>query len=1806
MSTERGIAIVGMACRFPGANTPREFWDNLRHGVESITVFSDAELLAAGVPPESLRDPTYIKASPVLSDIDKFDAAFFGYSPKEAAILDPQHRLFLETCWEAFEDAGYNPEGNASIVGVFAAAGSALTSYLFAHAAHPDMWGQTASVQHIDNDKDFLSTRVSFKLNLTGPSLTVQTACSSSLVAVHLACQSLESGECDMAIAGAATIRVPHVVGYFADRGSVHSRDGHCRAFDAEGTGTIFGSGVAAIVLKPLAAALDEGDHIYAVVKGTAVNNDGSSKISYTAASTTGQARAIVEALEASQIEADSIDYVECHATGTVEGDPVEIHALRRAFALHRRTRPCIIGSVKTNIGHPEQAAGLAGLIKTALSLKHRAIPPSLHYSKPNPRIPLSDGLFKVQAAVAEWPRGDTPRRAGVNSLGIGGTNAFVVVEEAPERRSRETAERLVPSIFSTSAKTSSALAGQVGQLVKYLDCNPEATLEEICYTANVSRSQYQHRFAAVCSTKQELRTALTAFRARLDEGRSTGVRTTPSAPRRIAFLFSGQGTPYAGMATPLYRAFSPFREALDECDALLQPHLNTSLAKILVGEGKHIQPGDTATAQPAIFAIEYATAQLWKAWGITPTAVMGHSVGEIAAACVAGILSLSDAIEFVAERGALMQGLPPGVMEAFFADEACIRTAIQDLGTSIDIAAINGPHNTVVSGEIDAVEELRNRLHAAGISSKRLTVSRAFHSALVEPILGRLEEAAARMACKSTAIPCISNVTGKSMDGALPSSYWRDHARRPVRFFDGMQALDQLECEIFVEVGPGSTLLAMGRECLPQRDHIWLPSINPHKLQAQALESLAAMYSQRHDVAWTRLWQDFGPPDRVPLPTYPFERRRFWLDEQRVHERVVPRVSHLDSHGVISADSTGRASRARHDDLAQSVYGISWMRCPEPKSLAQAAGAWLIFADSGGLGVEIAAAQRRKGHASHLVFAGDRFASIGPGHWTIDPSDRSHVAQLVEQIQHLEPEGTRVVLFLWSLDTIPMHASTFDSVDRAVTCAPRSLLHVVQELGESPSARGSRLWIVTRGAQGVVPGETAEPAQALLWGFARTIALELPTAWGGTIDLPHTSRAVGVEAEEVVRAVTESDHEQELALRNDDTYVPRLERLRVDQVDCRPIPVRSDGTYLITGGLGMLGLQTAKWLVEQKGARVLVLASRNATSAAARPELAHLEALGAHVRLIAADVADERDVCRMLEGIRRDLPPLKGIIHSAGVLADAILSRMKWATFESALAPKVRGMWLLHEHTRDAALDFFAVHSSLLSLTGSVGQANYTAANAFLDAFVQYRRASGLPGMAINWGPWAGAGMAIGASGRSEELWRARGITLIGPSLGRDALGYMFDNAIGSAAFTLCNWDQYVTQLPRPSTVYGRLLSPAPRAADGDGLSVPDLPMRLAQATLPGRRGVLLEALRSEVTRELGLDDDIDTREPLQQLGVDSLMSVNLANRLEARLGVRVPVATIVRGPSLEGLTDELLDGFGPPDSRPEAPTQATQQPPQERQRDSQPREGGWLVFPKPNPAARVRLFCFNFAGGGAASFRSWAPLLADWIELVAIEPPGRGGRIDEPAFTRLDAMLERLMPAMAPYLDKPAAFFGHCLGALTLFESTRHLVRTGFPDLVHVFVSGARPPHRIDDSGRFEEDLLAMLLKDHRFDPLRPFHEQPDDTFATLLRQFNIWATADFLAHAELRALLLPAIRADFKAAASYRYVAEAPWETPITCFNGLDDPYVTRGDAVEWNRYTKSAFTMHLRNGNHFLVVEDRDFIVSTINSALRAAA
>jgi phthiocerol/phenolphthiocerol synthesis type-I polyketide synthase E len=886
--SEADVAIIGMALRFPEASSIEQFWQNLCAGVESIRFFSDDELIRSGVDPAVLADPNYVKARGWLKDIALFDAGFFGYSPREAEITDPQQRLFLECAWEALEHAGYTPESYAGRIGVYA--GANLSSYLlFNLLPHPGLIEAVGDFQVLTaNDKDYLTTHVSYKLNLKGPSVSVQTACSTSLVAVHLACQSLLNGECDMALAGGVSIALPQDQGYLYREGGILSPDGHCRAFDAKAQGTLFGNGVGIVVLKRLEDALAEGDSIMAVIKGSAINNDGALKIGYTAPSIDGQSEVIAEALAVARIAPVTIGYVEAHGTGTPLGDPIEMAALTRVFSASVIAKgSCAIGSVKTNIGHLDTAAGVAGLIKTVLALKHKAIPPTLHFQEPNPEIDFADTPFCVNSMLDEWEASASPRRAGVSSFGIGGTNAHVVLEEAPHPEPSSASRPW--HLLLLSAKTGSGLETMTANLARHLKQHPQMDLADVAYTLQRGRKAFSHRRIVLC---QESAEAVDALETRDPSHMVTHMREPGERP--LVFMFPGQGAQYPNMGLDLYQGEPIFRAQVDRCAEVLIPHLGCDLRSILYPDETDTAAAqllnETAITQPALFVIEYALAKLWMAWGVRPQAMIGHSLGEFVAACLAEVFSLEDGLAVVAARGRLMQQLPAGAMLAVPLAEVEVRRLID---APLSIAAINGPSLCVVTGPQEAVEALERELAERGIESRRLDTSRAFHSVMMETLVEPFTELIGRVALRRPSLPFISNLTGTWITAAAATdpSYWGQHLRQPVRFSEGLAELLKEPQSVLLEVGPGRVLGTLTRQAEnPSVGRIVLASMRHPRDQQRDVPFLLSTVGKLWLVGVHIDWAAFHVYERrrrVPLPTYPFERQRYWVEPPHRSRRV-------------------------------------------------------------------------------------------------------------------------------------------------------------------------------------------------------------------------------------------------------------------------------------------------------------------------------------------------------------------------------------------------------------------------------------------------------------------------------------------------------------------------------------------------------------------------------------------------------------------------------------------------------------------------------------------------------------------------------------------------------------------------------------------------------------------------------------------------------------------------------------------------------------------------------------------------------
>ncbi|MEM7538931.1 MAG: beta-ketoacyl synthase N-terminal-like domain-containing protein, partial [Chloroflexota bacterium] len=930
--------------------------------------------------------PNYVKASAIIPDVDQFDAEFFGYSAKEAAMLDPQQRIFLECAWEALESAGYGSDITPENVGVYAGAGfnnyflnNVSGSHQFAH--NRNFWAPMQDLLlTMTQERDFLPTRVSYKLNLQGPSVNIQTASSTSLAAVHLACQALRNGECKMALAGAVAINVPQHAGYMYHEGLIFAPDGHCRSFDADAQGTVFGNGAGIVLLKPLPQALADRDQIYAVIKGSAANNDGAAKVGYTAPSVSGQMNVINAALENAGVTADTISYVEAHGTATAMGDPVEITALTRAFRqATQQTGFCAIGTAKGNLGHLTAAAGMPGLMKTALALKHELLPPTLHFRKPNPLIDFANSPFTVNTNLTEWSTngnsGTHPRRAGVSSFGMGGTNVHIILEEFPQLLSDERSKNKNHSdrwhLLTLAAQNDHALLDMVQRYCTHLQDHLDVALADLCFTTQVGRKHFSHRLALVARSVDNLLEQLkeVADSTRTDFLHNIGMaNTAPEHGLQTAFLFTGQGSQYVDMGRQLYDTQPVFRHFMDYCDELLSSYLDSSLLEVLYPDGSTHQDNNrqedalnatsdshgaalldqTAYTQPALFALEYALAQLWLSWGIEPAVVMGHSVGEYVAACLAGVFSLEDGLKLIAERGRLMQRLPQdGAMAVVFAAEAQVMQRLSDYAamhgdtddSHLAIAAINGPENVVISGNHNAVQAVCQELASGGIESKQLTVSHAFHSPLMEPILAEFKQIAQEVSFSKPHGLLISNITGKVAGAEVATpDYWCNHIVASVRFAEGMQTLGQQSIDGLIEIGPKPVLLGMGRACLPEDTGHWLPSLHPdHPDEAQLLQSLSALYMAGATVDWVRYAQNaegYNERRRLPLPTYPFQRQRYWIDmpsAARPRYQSAPEEIHpLLGHQLQLADSEKQRFESRIDTRLSHLAWLSDHRVDE------------------------------------------------------------------------------------------------------------------------------------------------------------------------------------------------------------------------------------------------------------------------------------------------------------------------------------------------------------------------------------------------------------------------------------------------------------------------------------------------------------------------------------------------------------------------------------------------------------------------------------------------------------------------------------------------------------------------------------------------------------------------------------------------------------------------------------------------------------------------------------------------------------
>jgi len=1517
------IAIVGMGCRFPGgANDPAAYWRLLSSGTDAITEVPrsrwDVDALYDADP--DAPGKMYTRHGGFLGDVDHFDAQFFGVSPLDALNMDPQQRLLLEVAWETFEHAGHVP-GAVARTGVYV--GSFMDDYLQLnfHASDPraiDAYNTLGLLRGL------AAGRLAYALDLHGPAMQLDTACSSSLLAAHLAVQALRNGECDLALAGGVNLILVPEVTIGLCRMKAMAADGRCKTFDARADGYVRGEGCGLVLLKRLTDALADGDAIHAVIRGSAVNHDGRSN-GLTAPNGTAQKVVIREALADAGIEAEQIQLIEAHGTGTSLGDPIEAMALGEVLC-QRRSAPLFVGSVKSNFGHLESAAGAAALMKVALSLQHGAIPPSLHFEEPNPHIPWERLPLTVPTSLTAWPSA-TSRIAGISSFGMSGTNVHMIVEQAPVRVPvAATDDALVLTISAPSAEALDALTDSYATYLETTDQSPR----EICHTSNVGRRHFEHRRAVAGHSRDELARKL----------REGSTRTSGAKHRRpsIAFVFPGQGSRIASTPT---------------------------------------------TIQSSLYEYQVALAKTWMSFGIVPDAVLGHSVGEYAAAAVAGVFSFDDGLRLIRERERLMNALPErGTMAAVFADRERVHAAIRD--SALSIAALNGSH-VVVSGTAAEVHAASEKLRASGVEVRALEVANAFHSQLMDPMLAPFESVVSQTALRQPEITYVSGVTGDVERSAIAdASYWLRHVREPVRFDDAVRRLD---CGIVLEIGPAATLLNMARHSL---DGCPVEFLRGSEVQ----ESLAALYECGIDVDWAAVP---GRGARVPLPLYPFQRKRFWITGKTRADRrssgriavpfsedahfewtlagesfadhalngsvVVPAAAYLamvfetvdGAHALrdvafpqsltmpVDGSATLRliagSSKFRFvslHDADQPHRDASWVtHCSgsiddpaasdarvDLDALKSRLGEEHAPGDAGDAGFAIGSSFRwtrsvREGErevlcrmeapdAMHAGFIdaclrtlalcirdGGTYVPVhiasmrmrgGAGTWCHARATDVANGRIVGDVRLIDESGN-VILEATALDARRIASAKDDSlleiVWQPMEVRPNSgaTPDVVVDATDGPALLAlaqnpppAHVWVITRG-----------PSQAWASGLGKVVHLESPRARWTT---------VAIDGEADVAPILEQcggTNETEIAVRGGKCFVPRLARKTITP---REGPLfRGDAAYLVTGAFGAIGRQLTRWMVAE-GARHLVLVGRHLSP----------QSLDANVLSVAADVADPDVVARLFEQAAASMPPIRGIFHAAGTLDDALLPDLTWERFERVFRPKVDGTRNLHHQSLALDLDYFVCFSSAASLIGSRGQANYAAANAFMDALIHDRRRLGYPGLSINWSAWAGEGMG--------KDFRSAGFDPIAPTEALEILGRLLRSDAAQVGVIPADWPKVLSALfdDEPPPLFANLASVPAIARD-------HLLPALERTPLPIRRRKLEDHLRGLIVSTMGRDPFPSRENDLSffELGMDSLMSLALRNRLQTDLERTLPSTVALEYPTIPELADYLIRSVFP-----------------------------------------------------------------------------------------------------------------------------------------------------------------------------------------------------------------------------------------------------------------------------------------------------
>ncbi|MFB6720823.1 type I polyketide synthase [Kribbella sp. NPDC056345] len=1773
------IAIVGIGCHFPGgANGPGAFWDLLCDGVDATR-----DLPADRWETGKFYDPAGGKLGKMstfhggfLDRIDEFDAQFFGISPREAIWLDPQQRLLLQVAWEAMEDGGQVPEHLAGTdVGVFMGGFTLDYQLLQNYGIYSRYELQTHSATGMM--MTMLANRLSYSFDFRGPSLAVDTACSGSLVAVHLAAQAIANGECSMALAGGVNVMIAPNMTIAESKGGFLAPDGRSKAFSSAANGYARGEGAGVVVLKPLSDAQRDGDPVYAVIRGSAVSQDGHTN-GITVPNGDSQAAAMRAAYLRAGVAPHEVQYVEAHGTGTPVGDPIEAGAIGRVVGEGRADADrVVIGSVKTNIGHLEAAAGVAGLIKTALALKHGRIPGQLHFDDPNPAIDFDRLGLRVQTQLGDWPAATGSRLAGVNSFGFGGTNAHVVLEgppaqAAPTRRSHDR-RYLIP----LSARSPEALTAAAASTAEHLSGNAVHLLD-VGHTTGLRRSHHEYRLAVVASTPADVTKYLREFSA----GHAVKAVTTGRSPAggkpKLAFVFSGMGPQWWAMARQLLTTEPIFRAAVERCDAELRKYTGWSLLDEMLAPEDISQMAETKIAQTANFAVQVGLAELWRTWGIEPDGIVGHSTGEVAAQYLSGVLSFEEAVKVNYYRSSLQQrATGTGRMLAVGLTPETLDKAVADAGPLVSVAAINSPSAVTLSGDAAILESMAAQLETFGVFHKFLTVKVPYHSHCMDPLRDDLLAGLADLKAQSATVPLYSTVTGTRIDGGgVNAHYWWQNVRATVLFASAFREMLADGYTHFLEIGPHPVLAGSMKELAAeqQADVLVVPSLRRDEADdAVLLGSLGLLYAHGQDVQWETFYDDGR---HVQLPTYPWQTKRYWnesvearedrhytqvhpllgqrvsgsqpawerefgvgvlpyladhriqgltlvpgaamiemalaaahevygeacytvedlefrkavvlpetadprlrttlhqesgrveiagytatpsgdrtwtihataqlgrrtttparrdlaaaragcdhdvprddfydrsrqmgfeygpvfqavqdivsgpgsavgrvtvpeqirddlssyrfhpalidaafqvlltaatpqteglgtpylpvgVDSIAVHEPprdemlVVAEVVQADARVVVSdlalcaadgtvlaeirgfrAQSLQAASSQSLDRIDRNLHELTWREQPlEPTAVAEPdSAAWVVFADSSGDAVR------------RLRDAGRQVITVEPddvpelietaGAYRVNPADAEQYKALFRKLGQEVSVGK--VVHLWSLDAPSGDDLSADSLESGQELGSVSVLYLMQALAAELNHQLAQVWLVTREAQPIEGGPVAV-SQAPMWGIGRLVGhQEFPSLWGGLVDL-----GADDDAARLIEEIDSASGEDQVAYRNDRRFVARLAP-STNLTPPFPVRLRRHGSYVITGGLGTLGLLTARFLVD-RGARNVVLMARTAVPSrdtwrdlpADHPQrrlidqLLSLEASGATVSCAAVDSADEDQLQAWYDDHQRNhRPPISGVIHTAGVVEDELMVRMTRESFDRVMRPKLRAGWLLHRLFADVPLDFFVLFGSTGSVIASAGQANYAAANAFLDALAAHRRRQGLPALTIGWGPWS-IGMVEKLN--LEQMYARRGIELITPESGTQILARVLSQRPAQLVAITVDWPaaraaSIAGQLPPMFAELG--VSSGEDQSSESTVDADSILDGIRQAPEDERADLLRDLLRDIAATVLNLEAaELGDEENLSNLGIDSMMAVEVKARIDIMLRVDVPVLDLLQGVSVVDLAARIL----------------------------------------------------------------------------------------------------------------------------------------------------------------------------------------------------------------------------------------------------------------------------------------------------------